>query len=332
MNAPEGSQLARAEDAAETCGRVRVDARTALTRAEHIERTARDASERADELAANASAEHARALGAFTAVEARWTAAQSPELWRDVENARGTRDQSEVRARSLRVACEAARADHEAAVARVTSARSELEAAERAKVRADDVLRAFRADQRERDEAEAAREGKLAREREALAVERVAFNAEARRAVVPVLARVVDAAEALDASVAELARTLDALRPRAVDLRRRLIGAGVVSATQADPRDITVATAASHVAAVAIFRALAPGRSGPWEFPLRGIIARGDIRGAEEDAIADVVKARADAAEARRIAALPRAVEAPRPSPAGGFLGRAWDALTGSGA
>lgn len=324
--------LAGAEAAATRCAGDVAQRSLDVTRAESIERSAREAAARADELAGNASRAHREAVEACGAVEARWSAAQSPELWREVENARGSRDQAELRARSLRVGADAARVDHEAAVTRLDAARASLDAARAAKVRADDVLRAFRRDQRERDEAEAAREGQLAREREAIAADRAAFNADLRRAAVPVLAKAVEAAEALEAATHELGALFEALRPRSRELRRRMLNAGVISSTQAPPLDITLSTAAAHVVAVGIFRALAPGRSGSWEYPLKALLARGDVRGAEDDVIADVVRSRVEALNAARAAeAASRHAPTPVPdAPQPGFLSRAWGAVRGA--
>lgn len=318
--------LARAESSSALCERNLRDATVTLARVETVERSARTAAERAEELASNASEEHARAVEVAVKAEARWSVAQSPDLWRDVENARGTRDQAEVRARSLGVAAEAARADLRGAADRVEVARANLSVAEQAKVHADDVLRAFRADQRERDEAEAAREGRLMREREAIVADCAAFNAEVRRMAGPPLARAVDAAETLDAAVRELGAVLETLRPRWRALRTRMIAAKVLGPSQPPPRDVGLDADAVHVVGIAIRRALGPSRGWTWEFPLEGIISKGDLRGAEEDVVADVVKARTEAAEARRVAAPPPPVEA---ASAKSFIGRAWSTLTG---
>ena len=100
-------------------------AREALSRAETATHTAAENVTRARALSDAAAADLEAATLAAETAEKAWTADQTPSLWTKLSNARGVRDQAELRARSLHVGAETAAADHAAALARVASARAD---------------------------------------------------------------------------------------------------------------------------------------------------------------------------------------------------------------
>jgi hypothetical protein len=143
MNTPPVDSLSTAESAAAERMSERDRAAATLQRAQGIEARAREAHTRAVTLATEAESAHAAAVEIATAAETRWTASQTADLWRAVENARGARDQTELRARSLRLAAENAAADLDTARQRTEDARGAHERAESAARRAEDIRRAW---------------------------------------------------------------------------------------------------------------------------------------------------------------------------------------------
>lgn len=227
-------------------------AREALSRAETATHTAAENVTRARALSDAAAADLEAATLAAETAEKTWTADQTPSLWTKLSNARGVRDQAELRARSLHVGAETAAADHAAALARVASARADLEAAAARHQRAADVLEGFRANRAAADEEAAAAEGARLRALATFNAARAAFPADFERAVSPALARYVAAVREVSTSMRAIDAALASMRERAAALR----GEGEhLGAFKDDPaHDLLVNAHAWQVCGIAVDR------------------------------------------------------------------------------
>lgn len=243
--------------AAESAVRARAEettaAREALARATTAATTAAETATRAKALAESAAVELEAAETAATESEQAWTADQSPARWTKLSNAKGARDQAEVRARSLRTAADGAEADHAAATLRVAGARADLEAAEARHQRAVDVLEGFRADRTAADEASAQREGERRRALATFKHARALFTADTVKALADPLARYVAAARELSDAMTAVERVVVRARQQAEDLRAE--GARLDGFAGAPPHDLVMTAHAWQLCGVAVERA-----------------------------------------------------------------------------
>lgn len=243
--------------AAESALRARTEelaaAREALARAETAATSAAETAARTKELAESAAVELNTAAEAATEAETAWTADQTPARWTKLSNAKGARDQAEVRARSLRTAADGAEADHAAATLRVAGARADLEAAEARHQRAADVLEGFRADRAAADEESAQREGERRRALATFKHARELFTADTVKALAAPLARYVAAARELSDAMTAIDGVVVRARQQAEDLRAE--GARLDGFAGAPPHDLVMNAHAWQLCGIAVERA-----------------------------------------------------------------------------
>lgn len=311
--------LAAADANARTHAEAYDEACLTRTRLDGIEHAAQETCDRARVLATAAQAEHTTAAENALAAENAWQNEQTPARWSTVEAARSQRDQAELRARAMRLALENAVADLDAARTRATVARASVDAAARAKATADDVLLAWQRNQRARDAEDAAREGARLRELDAIAAERARFHEELLREGAPVLVRALRHAQGLTDAVRELDAVLTTFRERGQTLRGRMIGAGMITSTQARPADVTTESPASFLVGVGLGRVLAPTMKKAREYPVANLIDKGHLKGVEDDLLTEARQLfeAETTPTAEPPAPVPAAEDPPSPAPEG---------------
>ena len=247
-NPQHAARIAEATARAEGCDRTRIAAEAAHAAALVAVDTARAGLETAERLAAEATEAHASALAAADTAAKTWEANQSAATWTRVENARGTRDQADLRARSLTLAAQNARADLATTELRAARARADLDTAIAAHRRAADALEGFRADATAADEAAAAEEGARRRAAAALAAARAghpetrtaAYARELTRAAVALMAFETSLAR-LDAAHAAVYQEARALVEKARDAGESFFGDAPPDLRASVPGDLLAA-------------------------------------------------------------------------------------------
>ena len=186
-----------------------------------------------------AAADLEAATLAADAAEKTWTADQTPALWTKLSNAKGARDQAEVRARSLRAAADGAEVDHANALARVASTKADLVAVEARHQRAADVLEGFRANRAAANEEAARVEGERRRAIAAFGKARESFGADFARVVSPLLARFVRGVRECSDVLQELDEILPGWKRRGEELADQGRALGVLSPSAAHEFSLT---------------------------------------------------------------------------------------------